>query len=171
MVTGPSVALLEGVQVKGTGASQFALSETGSLVYVAGGVANTVEFVWVTRSGEVSLVSVGETFEVLSGRTSSIRLSPDGPRIAFFAWADANFDIWTKELPDGPMSRLTFTDDASEYWPTWTPDGRGITFPSHPESVTGRDHLFTRRADGTGAAELVYDGNSVAEGVWSPVLS
>ena len=68
----------------------------------------------------------------------------------------------------GPTSLLTFSDDASEYWPTWTPDGRSISFPSHPEPGTGSDHLFKQRADGTGAAELVYDGHSVALGVWSP---
>ena len=33
-VTGPSVVMMDGVQVKARGASQFALSETGSLVYL-----------------------------------------------------------------------------------------------------------------------------------------
>ena len=169
-VTGPSVPLLTGVQGDLGSQSQFALSETGSLVYLTGDITgDDVEFVWVTRSGEMSPVSTGETFRLRAGGNSSLRLSPDGTRIAFARWADDNFDIWTKELPDGPMSRLTFTDDASEYWPTWTPDGRSITFPSHPlPTGTGPDHLFTQRADGTGAAELVYDGHSVAAAAWSP---
>ena len=50
-VTGPSVALLGGVQVKPSSVSPFALSETGTLLYKTGAFANRLEFVWVTRSG------------------------------------------------------------------------------------------------------------------------
>ena len=87
---------------------------------------------------------------------------------------DGNVDIWTKVLPDGPMSRLTF-DDALEQLPAWTSDGREITFASrrgNSNSVgPGQFYrVWQRPANGTAEAELVYgDSDSPSgEGVWSP---
>jgi hypothetical protein len=160
-VTGPSVALVEGVR-----ASQFALSETGTLLYETGaGGAPKLEFVWVTRSGEATPVDAGETFDQAIGN-HGWRLSPDGGRIAFGRTMDGNTDIWIKTLPDGAVSRLTFSEDP-DMLPQWTPDGRSVTY--YNGSASGGGFLWSKRADGTSdEPELVFDGFSSAKGVWSP---
>ncbi len=123
-VTGPSVALVEGVRVENSSASQFALSQTGSLVYVPGSGGGGDEFVWVTRSGQATPVDPGFTFE-LAGY--GWRLSPDGTRVVFSSRVDGNEDIRIKHLPDGPLERLTF-EEASDIRPFWTPDGQTVTY-------------------------------------------
>ncbi len=166
-VTGAAVPVLEGVYVRPEGAADFALSETGTLIYASGSVgAAEAEFVWVTRSGEASPVSAGETFTPALTPTPSWRLSPDGSRIAFDQGRDGDVDIWTKEVPDGPMSRLTFSE-RWEYRPNWTPDGLSITFAARPRVTTDSSMVLTQRADGTAQAELTYNG-LMAEGLWSP---
>ena len=122
--TGNAVPVVDGLTRGRSGVAAFSVSEDGSLVYRAGGGSGVREFVWVTRSGEASPVSPGETLRWTNqGQNSGLRLSPDGRRVAFTNETNGNVDIWTKVLPDGPMSRLTF-DDALEQLPAWTPDGR-----------------------------------------------
>ncbi len=173
--TGNAVPVVDGLTIGLFGDMAFAVSEDGSLVYAAGGVSGVREFVWVTRSGEASPVSPGETLRWTNeGQHNGLRLSPDGGRVVFTNETDGNVDIWTKVLPDGPMSRLTF-DDALEQLPAWTPDGREITFASrrgNSNSVgPGQFYrVWQRPANGTAEAELVYgDSDSPSgEGVWSP---
>ena len=142
----------------------YTVSEDGTLVYLAGDSGSgSVEFVWVTRSGEATPVDAGETF-TLASSLDGWRLSPDGSRIAFGRRVDENDDIWIKELPDGPVSRLTFSDEA-DVLPQWAPDGQSLTFRNGPPD---QGHLWSRRADGTGEAELLFDGFYIAKGVWSP---
>ncbi len=162
-LTGPAVPVAEGLN-SDTGLLSYSVSQTGALVYRAGeSLGEGYEFVWVTRSGEATPVDPGESFNPGLGNIGW-RLSPNGDRIAFQRELDGNEDIWTKELPDGPFSRLTF-DGAGDREPQWTPDGRSVTFRS---DRAGASHLWSRYADGTGDAEVVFDGFSVAKGVWSP---
>jgi serine/threonine-protein kinase len=176
-VTGAPLAIVEGVQVGGNSASQFALSETGTLLYTTAGTIGQSELVWVTRSGEATPADAGETIRwPVFGQNNGLRLSPDGDRVAFTNESGGDVDIWTKALPDGPMSRLTF-DDALDQLPVWTPDGRGVTFASQREAEPELEalpgslyRLWTTRANGTGEPELVYGTVDVpiGEGVWSP---
>ena len=156
---GPSVGVVQGV-------SAFSISDAGKLFFSRGASGGRNEFVWITRSGAVSNVSTGETFVRPPTPSPSWRLSPNGTRIAFEHVTDGNLDVWTKELPDGPMSRLTFSE-RMEYRPNWTPDGRSITFASRPVATTVSTVVLTQRADGTAQAELVYSG-PMLEGAWSP---
>ncbi len=166
-LTGPAVPLVQGV-IFTTLVPQYSLSQNGTLVYVTGaGTPGEYEFVWVTRSGEVSPASASEVFLEHSA-FPSWRLSPDGSRIAFTNEARGNGDIWTKELPDGPMTRLTFSE-RSEHGPGWTPDGRSITFASRSETIEDSSRVWTQRADGTGAAERIVHGDGrVRDVTWSP---
>ena len=117
----------------------------------------------MTRSGEATPVDAGETF-TLASSFNGWRLSPDGSRIAFGRRVDGNDDIWIKELPDGPVSRLTFSDQL-DVLPQWAPDGHSLTYKNGP---LGEGRLWSKRADGTGDAELVFDGFGTHNGVWSP---
>lgn len=134
-------------------------------MYLAGdSAAPSSEFVWVARSGEATPVSAEESFIPSSRDFRGWRLSPDGSRIAFGRVVDGNSDIWIKALPDGPMSRLTFSDtmDAS---PQWTPDGQSLTYRNGP-LVDGS--LWSIKVDGTSEPELLFDEFNVKLGFWSP---
>ena len=173
--TGNAVPVVDGLSAVGTfDVVAFSVSEDGSLVYRAGGSRGEREFVWVTRSGEASPVSPGETLRWGNQGNNGLRLSPDGRRVAFTNETNGNVDIWTKVLPDGPMSRLTF-DETLEQGPAWTPDGLEITFASRPGSSNSVGpapnwRVWRQPANGTAEAEFVYgDPDSPGgEGVWSP---
>ncbi|MCH7891015.1 MAG: PD40 domain-containing protein [Gemmatimonadetes bacterium] len=166
-VTGPAVGLVEGVRVKGGSASQFALSQTGTLLYKSGrSVGGESEFVWVTRSGLAEPVAPGWSLDSAPGGNFGWRLSPDDGRLVFQKAVEGNTDIWVKVLPDGPESRLTFSE-AVDRMPRWAPDGQTITFRSD-RTEPGVGHLWSKRADGTGEAEVLFDGFAVAMGFWGP---
>ena len=181
-LTGDAVPVAEGLATDPVrGWVTYSVSDDGSLVYAAGtagtGGQVTGELVWVTRSGEATPVSPGETLRwPRLGQNNGLRLSPDGSRVAFTNEVDGSVDIWTETLPDGSMSRLTF-DRALDQNPAWTPDGRSITFASQRATVsdtvvftTFRFRLWTTPANGAGEAEFVYSSSDfwAADGVWSP---
>jgi len=163
-VTGPEVALAEGIQVKTDSEANFALSRSGTLLYGTGVTHFTVELVWVSRSGEAEPVEPGWSFLLPNAGNLGWRLSPDGKRLAFSKMVDGNEDIWIKDLPDGVESRLT-RSPAVELMPHWAPDGLSLTFRSDRD---GRGHLWSRKSDGTGVAEVLFDADAVVMGFWSP---
>ncbi len=159
-LTGPSTPLFEGVAVDGAGASQFALSESGTLVYGTGAGSES-ELVWVDRAGLVQPVDSDWTAEF-----GSPALSPDGSRLAVAIQGRTSMDIWVKQLDRGPSSRLTLDGNRSDY-PIWTPDGASVSFTSDRTSASF--DLWTKRADGSGEPELELDEEwALAEAAWSP---
>ena len=159
-VTGPAVALLEGVEVRGASASQFALSETGTLLYKTGSASES-ELVWVSRTGAVEPVDPAWT-----GNFRSPALSPNGTRLAVDLLGTACRDIWVKQLDRGPSIKLTFEGARNEY-STWTPDGESVTFFSNRDGNSF--DLWTKRADGSAQPVLELDREEGLAGVlWSP---
>ena len=75
---------------------------------------------------------------------------------------DAGDDIWVKQLPRGPLSRVTY-DSSPDVRPRWTRDGRAIYFFS-PRPVQG---IYQRRADGAGTDSLIRAG-VIDEAAFSP---
>jgi serine/threonine protein kinase/WD40 repeat protein len=175
-ITGAVTPIFSGVRVTQDRAD-VRLAANGSLLFVQGSGAPDQgrALVWVTREGDTATVPGGERIQWGSGANHGVRLSPDGRIVALTHTADGNVEIWTKALPDGSLSRLTF-DEAPEQAPAWTPDGRSLLFGSArgsdssgvPGQVLWR--LWLQPANGTGDARLIY-GNSahpMGEGVWSP---
>ena len=151
-IKGSATPVVEGVAVSQTGATQYSISTTGSLVYVSGGVtAVQRKLVWVNRNG---------TEQVLPAPAQAYRyarLSPDGRRIA----VESESQIWIYDLARDTLTRLTF-EGTSNINPVWTPDGKRITF----DSTT---NLFWQMADGSGGLERL--GTSQYAQVprsWSP---
>lgn len=131
---------------------------------MAAGDLGNFQAVWVTRSGEVEPVDPSWRFNI-SILDFALKLSPDGARLALSADVDDNVDIWIKRLPDGPLGRLTF-DDVVETDPFWSPDGQFVTYV---KNESGNYDVWRRRADGTGAPELLLDDErSFHQVQWSP---
>ena len=157
----PPVAMVDGVD-------GFALSDDGKLFYSRGGSSGALaplQLVWMTRAGEAMPVDPDWWFDRGNANTGW-SLSPDGTRIAVRAWTEDGYDIWVKELDDGPFSRITF-DEGFDEKPRWAPDGETVTFLSRRGELNA--DVWSRRADGTGNAELVFNHDVVlSDGFWSP---
>jgi serine/threonine-protein kinase len=165
-VTGGAVALIADVmqaantpnEASESGAGQFSVSESGSLLYVPGGLFPDAErsLVWVDRTGAIQPL-------VLPARPYvSPRISPDGHRVVLWTQGDRN--VWVLDLARGTLTRLT--PDARNARAIWTPDGTHVTYGS---AAGGDETLFWKPPDGNGPAERLSTGDyQQAAASWSP---
>ncbi|MBA3298096.1 MAG: serine/threonine-protein kinase [Acidobacteria bacterium] len=118
-VTGSAVSVLEPVTYKFSGASDFAVSRGGALIYGAGSEVRSAHVVsLVDRSGKK------ERLAIPSGNHFMTRFSPSGRHIAIDT-RGADVDIWVWDLPRQHLRRLTF-DPRPDQYPVWRPDGAEI---------------------------------------------
>jgi Tol biopolymer transport system component/tRNA A-37 threonylcarbamoyl transferase component Bud32 len=159
-VMGTGVPVVEGLlQSPISGAAQYSISATGSLVYIPGGVqATQSRLVWVSRNGaEQPLVAPAHAY-------LTPRLSPDGRRVAV-SIQEQESQTWLYDLSRETLTRLTF-EGSSNLGAIWTPDGQRITFNSNKEGST---NLFWQRADGSGGLERLTTNEYLqAPSSWSP---
>ncbi len=150
-LTGPPIALLEGIGVRNGGFNvDLALAGNGTLVYTTGGTLVSRRAVWVSMEGGVAPVDPAWDPQ---GVIESASLSPDGKAIAVGLSRDGRRDIWVKQLPDGPFSRITF-GDTSTVRPSWSADGREVYY-LNDRAGSGVGPAYAHRADGTGTARLI----------------
>jgi Tol biopolymer transport system component len=160
-LTGPPVPVIEGVRHHAsTGAAQYSVSATGSLVFVPGGAeAAPSTLVWVDRKGgEYALPAPAHVYY-------SPRLSPDGRRLAVTI-NEADLNIQVDDLARNTLTRLTFQGIANGS-PVWRPrDGKQIAFSSN---TAGRRNLFWQLADfSVGPDPLTSGDNEKTPTSWSP---
>jgi serine/threonine-protein kinase len=143
-------------------------SANGTMAMEVGGEgqgALLYEMTWIDRTGQLTSLDSSWTFQhSISNGNVGWSLSPDGKRLAIGLNTNSGDDIWIKELPAGPLSRLTF-DSASEQRPRWTPDGKSVTY-----IVDGAGSLRQRPADGTGKEQVLVETPAtpnLLEGSWS----
>ncbi len=171
-LTGAAVPMAEGVLQNPQGSRFFDISASGRLVYRTGATAGIYTPVWVERNGTFREIDTEWTFDPGSDPGGPIdyrglSLSPDGTRLAVTILDDANYDIWIKELPRGPLTRLTF-DEGADFRPRWTPDGNAVTFLSDRREALSTD-IFLKRTSFTGDAQLIMDHElPFREGAYSP---
>ncbi|MEO5818817.1 MAG: protein kinase, partial [Gemmatimonadaceae bacterium] len=179
--TGKPVPILDGIQAPG-----FVVSGEGTAVYLLGrpefapGPTPNAALVWVDRRGQ--LEPVDSSWQVNTGGSYTgadipvgwgLALSPEGRRIALTLLTDLGTDIWIKQLPAGPVSRLTLYP-GEDRAPAWTSDGRAITFlsdrPIPPDTTrrAGRLGLWEQPADGTGEPRLLWGKDAPTDGFSSP---
>lgn len=102
-VVGTPVPVVPQVLTKNVGAVDFALAPNGTLVYVTGVFQSQAPQVlaWVNRQGRE------ERNNVRAGVYASLRLSPDGTRVALDVRGE-QAGIWIGDLIRGNSTRLTF---------------------------------------------------------------
>ena len=154
-ITGTPVAVVEGVMQSTntpntgdeTGAGHLAVSRSGTLLYLAGGVTPNLEssWEWIERNGTRKKVE-----GVPTGSYVFPRLSPDGQRVAVNVRRPASrvADVWVYDLLRAAPTRLTF--EGSSGSPVWSPDGSQVVFGAEADGLT---NLFIVRADGSGKPE------------------
>ena len=150
-VTGTIVPVVEGVlQSPVSGAAQYSISATGSLVYIPGGVsAAQHRMVWVSRAG------VEQPIATPPHAYFAPRLSPDGRRVAVSLTGQES-QIWLYDLSRETLTRLTL-EGSTNTAPVWTPDGKRITFASNKD---GPVSIYWEMADGSGGLERLSTGEN-----------
>ena len=104
---------------------------------------------------------------------SGLTLSSDGKTLVYsvgtndLSRAEAFRDLWRIDLTDGSSRRLTWTDDAAESGPVFSPDGRRIAFIAKRGEQT---HAQIWLMDvGGGEAKSLTDVSTGVDGLaWSP---
>jgi serine/threonine-protein kinase len=158
---GAAVPIVEGVlrgsAVLSAGSAWYAISATGTLIYVSGpvgvGQPNT-KLAWFDRAGKP------EVLPVAAGPYMHPRVSRDRKRIAFSRADNRDTGIWVYELDGGAAARrLTF--GGRDRFPIWSADSQWVIF----QSDRGGDRaIYRQRADGSGAAErLTTAGKDVTQ--------
>jgi serine/threonine-protein kinase len=157
-VIGGPVSVVEGVLRDGP--AQYAVSDSGTLVYVPGTdiAASAVQrtLMWVNRNGKE------EPLAAQPNGYFNPRISPDGTKVALSVAAtvgNATRDIWIWDPVHKTLTRLTF-DGAANVTPLWAPDGKRIAFFS-----LGRPGIYWKEADGAGKDEFLGSSPS-----WAPTF-
>jgi serine/threonine-protein kinase len=162
---GPLSAVLDNVRIAGTYSGvDLDISDDGTLWYVAGQVGAGTQLIWVDRDGTERPVDPNWRED---GEIRGVSLSPDGGAVALelSQVGSTGTDIWVKQLPAGPLSRLT-TDPAPDSRPMWSRDARFIDYISeraHPMAI------YRQPADGSGVPTIVMTAKyDVTEATESP---
>jgi serine/threonine-protein kinase len=145
--------------MENTLSGQFAVSESGALVYLTGGVVSAAErsLAWVDRLGRSQPLST----PLRSYRRP--RLSPDHQRVAVST--EDRREVWSYDVVRGALSPVT-ADGQSGYG-IFSPDGKRVVFRSG--AAGGEDNLYWKAADGSGVAErLTTSARSQTPASWSP---
>ena len=149
---GESVPLVQGVMRSRGGATpavNYGVSETGTLVYVSGGIgAAGAErgLQWGGRDDQE------ERLTTPSRNYINVSLSPGGSRAALeIAETRGETSVWVTELSRGTLFPLT-TEIGFTGRPLWSLDDRRVVFTARRE---GRLELRSRAADGTGSSDLL----------------
>ena len=127
-VTGSRALIVEGV-MRAAGAPHYAVSDSGTLVYVPGAsLSSQVRLEWYDRQGN-PVGSVGEP-----GQYRQLALSLDGEKIIIEKLVSGNgYDLWMLDLSragsDIPVVNGPYTDED----PVWSPKGDYIAYDSNPK--------------------------------------
>jgi serine/threonine-protein kinase len=142
-----------------TGMAAFAVSSSGHLVYALGPEERGTRIpVWVDKVGHKTPLPVKPQSYLHP------RLSPDGRQLAIEI-EGASHDIFTYDFArGGEPTKMSF--DGASHWPSWTPDGRRLTFRSWK---TGTMTMWWMPADRSSAPTLLTPiGSMQSPESWSP---
>ena len=159
-ITGPSVSMIDGVVTTTTGATHFAVSDTGTLVYLPTGGA-PANLVWVDRQGST------EPIATQLDSINKVQLSPDGTRLALAGGRGERgsaSNIWIHDLARGTTTRLG--REGTGIFPVWSSDGALVAYADNRSGLYG---LWTSAADGSGEERFLGEQENLRVPLsWSP---
>jgi len=128
-----------------SGAGYFAVSRSGTVAWVNGGVTET--------NSVLTVVGPDDNAERLPLEPRGFhqpRFSPDGTHLAVTVGRGqygVDGDVWLYDLATGAFSRFTF--DGNSNYPLWTPDGKNVAYLDYSDT----SGISIKPADGSKAAE------------------
>ena len=158
-ITGPNFRIQDGVAMSQTnGAAQFSFSNSGSLLYTAGGVetAPVAPLLQVQRDGSESVVineKRGYWYARYSRNNRYLLLEIDDPASA----------VWIYDLTRGTMSLIT--SESLGYMPVPSPDNQSVAFESVRDGSAG---IFVSRMDGSGEVRVSSTKEQHIPTSWTP---
>ena len=127
------------------GASSFAVSREGTLVYRSDDGAKHRTLVWVDRNGREEDLGAPPGDYILP------RVSPDGLRVALdVGGPDRNIWLWDIRRK---LLEIVTLNPAEDGWPRWSPDGHWLFFASTRDGPV--PNIYRQVADGSGSAVRV----------------
>ena len=161
---GPGVPVLSGVRRgrPGLGMAHYAVSRTGTLLYVPGpaGASALVNLALFERTGKAT------PLKLPLGAYSHPRMSPDGRHVAFTVAAGDEEFIGVYEL-SGTKATRRLTLGGRSRAPIWTSNGTRLAYQTDRD---GDVSIFWQAADGSGSPERLTTaapGESHAPDSWS----
>jgi serine/threonine-protein kinase len=152
-VTSPPVpTVLDVFHAVGNGGAQYSVSDNGTLVYIPGRGANSLEFEmkWMGKDSlSTTLVGPDAIYHP--------RFSPDGKRVAYTSGMGTASDVWIYDVERGQSTRLTLDSRAADRSAAWSPDGKSIAFTSNRDG--GASNLYRKPVDGSGVAVRLTESN------------
>jgi dipeptidyl aminopeptidase/acylaminoacyl peptidase len=128
------------------GAANFAVSDTGTLIFAPLPRTELRALVWLTRNGH------RDQLPLEPQNYGYARVSPDGSRIAVERMTRGNRDIWILDLKR--MSQTQLTDGPTEdMLPVWSADGTRVFFGSRR---LGNFDIYSQAADGASPARVEF---------------
>jgi len=160
--TGEPFSIADGVRTMSSASlGVFSAAEDNLLVYLAGGLEEVLELVWVNAEGE-PIGRLGDR-----ARYGQVQISPDDAHVAVEITdpRTETSDLWIYDVASGIRSRFTF-DAADDAGAEWSPDGQTIIFCSNRR---GHYDLYRKALRGTQPEELLFasDQDKYPED-WSP---
>jgi eukaryotic-like serine/threonine-protein kinase len=129
------------------GAADFAISDSGTLVYLPPAARPNVRtLVWTDHSGRE------EVLPIKAGSYAYPRISPDGTRVALDVTTGGPRDIWILDLRRMALTQLT-DGPTEDMLPVWSRDGTRVFFASDRK---GNFDLYSQPADGATEARLEF---------------
>jgi Tol biopolymer transport system component/DNA-binding winged helix-turn-helix (wHTH) protein len=137
--------------------SGFTVSENGVLVFQSTADSST-RLLWFDRSGK-------ELGPLSEGAYKDPSFSPDGRLLAVSSDDARNgrYCIRVHDLARGVTARLT--DGGNESYPTWSRDGKQITYTSYDDKIF---YMYRVSADGSGSSQMLRKGAFMGPEDWSP---
>ena len=160
---GVAADVMQAAYFRGTrgdsGAGQFAISATGTLVYLQGGTTPPANRVVV----RVDRLGRSQALPLPPRPFATLRLSPSGEEIALSTFG-RDRSVWLYGLNRETFRRLSAPGRNGV--PIWTPDGEHITYAA---GTYGPDRLQLMRADSAGSPEpLVASQHDLVPATWTP---
>jgi Tol biopolymer transport system component len=143
--SGPPIQLLDGVSTfQGEGRGAYALSDTGTMVFLPRVPSARRVVAWVDRAGASTPLPL-EPREYWTPR-----LSPDASRFAVVVQDQEAAQIWIHHFANGTFSRLT--SDGHNWSPVWSRDGSHLFYASDRD---GQWQLVREALDGGAVPEVL----------------
>jgi hypothetical protein len=167
-ITGSSRPVVDGIRTsssRSSGAFQYDVSPTGTLVFIPGSPVGPEwgkqRLLIADRTGQAN------PLPITPNEYRALRVSPDGARIAVEMASADGVNIYISDIAGAtPLERLTFAGRNRS--PIWAPDSRRIAYQSDRQ---GDRAIFVQPVDGARSPERLTTpalGESHAPESWSP---